>query len=599
MLGFNHQTDAFPSAAVASSGASSPLLEFVVAAIESIADYLFLICDRAVSGGYLVAIALICALQYLYHLHSTRRAAEIRRRLCRQIDEVQKDLRVVSRDRTLTTLENQILREFTEELDIDRTIDQLIRRLVAETKNGFAAYISLGMPPRVTHSRGLADKSRDALVVDDAFLKRVCEEGVAMLRMSEIYGSKLYDSLSVTDRSRFDRLFLAGVGTADQLVGVIVTTSLIPSGIPLDQQLDLARRLVQSLTGVVKRSGELQERDKQLQSINEILELRAVTDQKHASPLAMIEAFVDRLRVMAQAERAVLFLIPPDGKGPFKPLCRCGNALPAGSGKKHADLEAILAETGNARNEPEMLDAAQLGRSGINSMIGSAIVAPVVSPNGIAGALCLTRAAREPFVAVRPELIRWASRYLSETLLRALHQALAEWHARQDPLTDLSNRRTFDSEFAAALQTASTRGTSCALLMVDIDRFKSVNDQHGHLVGDEVLRCVSRLLKETIGRLSTHALVARYGGEEFAVMLPGATEEEAAWMGESIRSAIEVMTIHTQQSQVSVTVSAGVAVFPEHARTGEELLTVADSALYHAKESGRNRVLTPRSLATT
>jgi diguanylate cyclase (GGDEF)-like protein len=135
--------------------------------------------------------------------------------------------------------------------------------------------------------------------------------------------------------------------------------------------------------------------------------------------------------------------------------------------------------------------------------------------------------------------------------------------------------------------------------MVDIDRFKGVNDRYGHLVGDEVLRCVSRVLKETVSRLSsrTSGLAARFGGEEFAVLLPGIAAGDAAWVAETIRSSVEVLPIHSPQGQINVTVSIGLAIVPDHARTAEELIAVADSALYHAKDSGRNRVIAASAVA--
>ncbi len=563
-------------------------------ALISWADPILQFCDRAVSGGFLVAMVLICALQYLYHLLRAHRATEMRERLHRQIDNARNDLRSVSRDRTLTSLENQILREFTGELDLDRTLDQLVRRLVGETKDGFAAYIPVGaMQGDVTLARGLSEQSRENLVIDAVYLDRVRKEGVTVLSKVEIYGSRLYENLAAADRSRFERLFLAGIGTADDLAGMILTSSLFPAGIPLDEQIELTKRLMRSLGGIVKRTEELQSRDRQLQSMKEIMELRTVTDQKHRSPLDMIEAFVDRLREMAQADRAVLFLANGDGKNTYKPLCRCGVALDASIAKNYADLEMILAESDMNRAEPEFLDNGTLAQLGVGAQIGSAIVAPVTSPNGIAGSLCLTRSAKKPFTGVRPELISWAARYLSDTVLRVLHQAVSEWHARQDPLTDLSNRRTFDREFAATLQAAAAAGGYCCLLMVDIDRFKSINDRNGHLVGDEVLRCVSRVLKESVSRLSggSPGLAARYGGEEFAILLPGVQRQDGAWIAETLRAAVEIMPIRTPQSQINVTISVGAAIFPEHARSPEELLVVADAALYEAKESGRNRIV--------
>ncbi len=570
--------------------------------LASAMDMLLEVCDRAVSGGYLVAMVLICAMQYMFHLYSVHRSRDLKERLCRQIDDVQKDLRSVSRDRTLTSLENQILREFTGELDLDHTLEQLIYRLVSDDSHDFAAYVPLALADKsIRHSRGLSEQSRNALVVDPELLKRVGAEGVAAFRRNDLQGTRLFESLSPADRQRFDRLFIAGIGDAESLAGVIVTTALIPPGIPLEEQVELARRLLRSLSGIVRRSTELEVRDQQLQSINEIMELRAVTDQKHASPLDMVEAFVDRLREMTKAERAVLFLITPDGRGSYKPLCRCGDPLAAGISRRHAEFEAILAESAIARKNPETLFGGELARMGVNSLVGAAIIAPVISPNGIAGALCLTRQTKEPFENVRPQLIAWAARYLSETLLRVLHQAVSEWHARHDPLTDLSNRRTFDNELAAALRSASSRGGHCSLLMVDIDRFKGVNDRYGHLVGDEVLRCVSRVLKETVSRLSTRTsgLAARFGGEEFAVLLPGISAADASWVAETIRSSVEVLPIHSQHGQISVTVSIGLAVVPDNARTAEELIAVADAALYQAKDAGRNQVICAGAVAAS
>ena len=224
-----------------------------MAELSSWADHVLRFCDQAVSGGYLVAMVLICALQYLYQLIRSYRAAEVKDQLCRQIDNAKNDLRSVSRDRTLTSLENQILREFAGELDLERTLDQLIRRLVEETKDGFAAYVPAGaLQGDVTLARGLSEQSRELLLVDAPLLERVRKEGVTVISKVELYGTRLYENLSAADRGRFERLFLAGIGNADDLAGVIVTTSLIPVGIPLDEQIELAKRLMRSLSGIVE-----------------------------------------------------------------------------------------------------------------------------------------------------------------------------------------------------------------------------------------------------------------------------------------------------------------------------------------------------------
>jgi diguanylate cyclase (GGDEF)-like protein len=551
-------------------------------------------CNEAIGGGAVVAMVLICAIQYGYHLYGKRRAGQVNERLCRQIDTMQQDLHNVNRDWTLTVLENQLLREFTGDLDLDRTLEHLVRRLASEKEGAFAAYVALDEAAgNVTHVRGLSDRSRLSLKIEPSLLERVAREGLVTLSGPELVDSDLFQSLSAEDRTRSE-LFLGGIGEPDHLVGVVVTTTLIPAGAPRDEQIELARRLLQSVTGIVKHAEELQERDRQLQSINEIMELRAVTDQKHSSPLDMIESFVDRLREMMQADRAVLFLINPEGgKETYKLLCRCGLPLAPSNAARQADYEKTLAAGTVAAESPELFDSTQLKRLGIDSLIGAALLAPVLSPNGIAGVMCLTRQSNTPFAGVKPDLIVWAARYLSETLLRALHQTVAEWHARQDSLTELFNRRAFDREFAAALQSAAAENSTCVLLMIDIDRFKQVNDTYGHLVGDEVLRSVSKVLKEAASRLSsgTPGLAARFGGEEFAILLPGISTKEAAWIGESIRTIIEVTPITTQKAQVHVTVSGGVSAFPEHGRTAMDLIAAADGALYEAKENGRNKFL--------
>jgi diguanylate cyclase (GGDEF)-like protein len=115
------------------------------------------------------------------------------------------------------------------------------------------------------------------------------------------------------------------------------------------------------------------------------------------------------------------------------------------------------------------------------------------------------------------------------------------------------------------------------------------------------LRCVSRVLKESVSRLSggSPGLAARFGGEEFAVLLPGVQRQDATWIAETLRAAVEIMPVQAPTSQINVTISVGMAVFPEHARSPEELLLAADAALYEAKELGRNRVVMATAVAVS
>lgn len=171
----------------------------------------------------------------------------------------------------------------------------------------------------------------------------------------------------------------------------------------------------------------------------------------------------------------------------------------------------------------------------------------------------------------------------------ALHYQNARLHERLrrlaavDGLTGLPNRRMFDDALAREVERARRSRRPLTLLLADIDRFKLVNDTHGHPVGDEVLRHVGRVLA---GNLRTGDLAARYGGEEFGILLPGCAALDGAAIAEKLRGAVA-----TSRGPVPVTVSVGVAELPADAADAATLLAAADTALYRAKAAGRDCVV--------
>jgi diguanylate cyclase len=156
--------------------------------------------------------------------------------------------------------------------------------------------------------------------------------------------------------------------------------------------------------------------------------------------------------------------------------------------------------------------------------------------------------------------------------------------ALTDPLTGLANRRKFDQELARRFAQWKGAGTPLSLVLVDIDKFKNVNDVHGHVAGDAVLQQVAQVLLESV---RANDLVARYGGEEFGMILPGTTLEEAKPVAERVRGAIAEHGFQFGDSQASVTVSAGLAE-AMLTNDSEVLVTRADTALYSAKDAGRD-----------
>jgi diguanylate cyclase (GGDEF)-like protein len=160
--------------------------------------------------------------------------------------------------------------------------------------------------------------------------------------------------------------------------------------------------------------------------------------------------------------------------------------------------------------------------------------------------------------------------------------------ATTDGLTGLANHRTFQSALTNMTDRAHRMGSQIALLLCDIDHFKKVNDTYGHPFGDEALRAVAKVLRDSVRTID---LAARYGGEEFTIILENTGCKGALLLAERIRSQIETLRLCCGTTPVPLTMSLGIAIFPEHSSDTTSLIAKADQALYAAKENGRNQVL--------
>lgn len=161
----------------------------------------------------------------------------------------------------------------------------------------------------------------------------------------------------------------------------------------------------------------------------------------------------------------------------------------------------------------------------------------------------------------------------------------------RDPLTGLHNRRRFHQLLALETERSRRFDRPLSLLMADLDHFKSVNDHYGHLAGDEALRCVATTMN---GQLRQVDHLARFGGEEFAFILPETLGPGAVEIAERLRHAVVAQSILVApQVAINMTVSIGVAAFPQDGETADALLAAADAALYQAKKAGRNRTVWP------
>jgi diguanylate cyclase (GGDEF)-like protein len=157
----------------------------------------------------------------------------------------------------------------------------------------------------------------------------------------------------------------------------------------------------------------------------------------------------------------------------------------------------------------------------------------------------------------------------------------ARAQAATDSLTSLPNHRSFHERIRAAVSAAETSGASVSAIMLDIDRFKTVNDKLGHLAGDEILRACGEILAGAAGAENVY----RYGGDEFALILDKTDIEHATAVAEELRTAIESRSPDLR----GITISLGVAEFPHISQSAEELIYRADAAMYTAKSAGKNR----------
>jgi diguanylate cyclase (GGDEF)-like protein len=208
---------------------------------------------------------------------------------------------------------------------------------------------------------------------------------------------------------------------------------------------------------------------------------------------------------------------------------------------------------------------------------------------GILHLRCAGPAALEPRrFAARAALAERVANLVGACLVNIRPRESLKSRAVRDPLTRLYNRRFFDETLGRELANARRGDSTVALMLLDIDRFKSINDRHGHEAGDVVLAGFAEFLA---GNVRAGDVACRYGGEEFALIMPSLAPQDARRRAEAIRAGLGGWRLETLPPELAaVTVSIGVAVYPRDGISPRELIGAADRALYRAKRSGRDCV---------
>lgn len=268
---------------------------------------------------------------------------------------------------------------------------------------------------------------------------------------------------------------------------------------------------------------------------------------------------------------------------------RTGGAALAVSGR--AVSFGIVATYGDSRRATAALRAAIRGQGEAQVSTDHVLIHEISVGGKVLAVACLTdRLDNAPFtrsdVAVLQALAAPAALALEREAIRAEGEVFAR-AAAIDPVSGLFNRRHFQSRLEEELQRARRRDTTVALLMIDLDDFKRINDTYGHAAGDATIRAVATIIRRAVRHFD---ICTRYGGEEFAVVMPDSGEATATTVAERIRSRIAAWRSHEAHfKNLQITTSIGFAL-SDPSTSMDDLLARADRALYEAKEAGKNQV---------
>ena len=244
----------------------------------------------------------------------------------------------------------------------------------------------------------------------------------------------------------------------------------------------------------------------------------------------------------------------------------------------------FLPAGGELRERDTMVFTRKLRLRGMESLV----VLPLIVQDSAIGSFVLASRRRGCYSKKIREMLGVISNQVAVSIENAKMYKKMEEMATTDGLTELPNHRTFQARLSEMLHRAERHGKPVSMILTDIDKFKSVNDTYGHPIGDAVLKCISAVLADQIRKVD---LAARYGGEEFAIVLEETDGQGARLFCERVRQEIASHVMSSDKGSFRVTLSLGIATYPDSGQEKQILIERADQALYAAKEGGRNRTV--------
>lgn len=407
--------------------------------------------------------------------------------------------------------------------------------------------------------------------------------GAAVLRKQPVY---------VPDVSRDSRYVCSAKSTRselaiplmlrDEVVGILDCQS--------DQLNHFDRETIDLLTlfsthaGIALQNAHLytleQRRARQLEAINTIAQQStAVMDLQDL--LARVCSVIQRAFQVAHVSlclREEGELMVRAHAGSLTPCLPPGGRLPS-----HCEPWSRVLASGEAVVEKDLTATPVALR--LFEETASRMTIPMISFGQTLGVLTLHSSERNAFRDSEPGSLEAVADICASSIQNAHYVERIRQLSYLDGLTGIFNRRFFELRISEEIERARRSKTGMAMVMADIDQFKKLNDEFGHLLGDEVLRQVSSMFHQQLRKID---VVCRYGGEEFAILLTNTNAQHALGVADKLRRLVEGWQFPGVPR--TVTISAGVAAFPDHGLNRDELVHAADMGLYAAKQAGRNRV---------
>jgi diguanylate cyclase (GGDEF)-like protein len=389
-------------------------------------------------------------------------------------------------------------------------------------------------------------------------------------------------AIAVRLRGRLQRRIL---GPVDVLLSGVraVREGNLGHRLPTEGPLELSQVIAgfNDMTGSLSKAAEQAEVSEQ-RIVDQTRQLRAVLGMVREIGGSLNSGYVmaaitDGARAISGADRAIVWL----QDGSTESLGRVWDSAPGSRGGAEADAQT---------SDAHVLTAAKFGRTTAgraNEGTANRVAVPLIVGAQVIGVLELVLKSTEPLSDEVVDVVETLSIHAA-TAIEATRLHEGTTHASEhDALTGLANRRRLETDLAAECNRSLRYGNHLSFIMLDLDHFKRLNDTYGHQRGDEALQSCAQVILETLRATDT---AYRYGGEEIAVIARETNLDGGVQLAERIRTAIE-QRYPGSNGGITLTASFGVAALPDHAASPEGLIACADTALYAAKATGRNRVV--------